>query len=213
MHPGKWGEKKASKEILFSKFSEFFLVEMETPHQRALGNVSPVFRCLDLAHPRLARLVVPRRKPQSLTEGPRCFGTLLEGEAWEGRELSGTWKAQSARIWGLGSPQLRSGSGQPQSMCRHSPGHGPAPRGTHVSQQRRAGLRGDTQGAGWPLGLHPTTLPLPARDAAGARLHKGIAFPSSSQLFWLSPRVYSFASASITRKKGWKEEGHATSWN
>lgn len=62
---------------------------METPHQRAPGNVSPVSQCSDLARPNLAWSVVPRRKPRFLTKGLRSFEMVLWGEGWKGQEISG----------------------------------------------------------------------------------------------------------------------------
>lgn len=50
---------------------------METPHQRALWNVSLMFQCSDLAYPKLAWLVVPWKKSQYLAKGLRFFEMLL----------------------------------------------------------------------------------------------------------------------------------------
>lgn len=50
---------------------------METPHQRALRNVLLMFQCSDLAYPKLALSVVPRKKSQYLAKGLRFFEVLL----------------------------------------------------------------------------------------------------------------------------------------
>lgn len=67
------GKKKPPKKLFLPNSASFPLLKWKEPP----GKGSPMFKYSDLAHPKLAWLVVPRRKPQYLTKGPRCFEMLL----------------------------------------------------------------------------------------------------------------------------------------
>lgn len=74
-------EKEGPKESLFSKFSTFFSVEMEMLVLEIIKEPQGIFLlCFNVQIwliPNLHWLVVPGRKPQSLTKELRWFGMLL----------------------------------------------------------------------------------------------------------------------------------------